>query len=472
MRALLLPLLLSAGLACAQSHDLPELGDASAATMSPAQERALGLGIMRQIRGSPGYLDDADITDYLGQLGYRLVAVSPDSRQEFSFFVLQDSAINAFALPGGFIGVHSALLLSAQSESELAAVLAHEVAHVTQRHIARMISAQQRQGLASLAAVAIAILAARSNSQAAAGAIAATQAQALSDRLAFTRDNEREADRVGVQILERSGFDAHAMPVFLDRLQRATRVLENGAPTYMRTHPITYERIADVQNRTFDLPFRQVPDSLDFHLVRARLRAMQKDPRQAVELFDELLAERKFSSEVATRFGLQESLLRVKNLGRAAEELARLKALGASHPMLASVEARTLAALGRRDEALQTYARATADFPARRGLIYEYSALLIDSGRAAQANALLDARMQTDPDDGRLYELQARAYGALGNAMMKHRSLAEAYLSAGFLPLAIDQLQLALKNGNGDFHDTSAVEARLRELRALAVKRQ
>jgi predicted Zn-dependent protease len=351
-------------------------------------------------------------------------------------------------------------------------VLAHEVAHVTQRHIARMISAQQRQGLASLAAVAIAILAARSNSQAAAGAIAATQAQALSERLAFTRDNEREADRVGVQILERAGFDAHAMPVFLDRLQRATRVLENGAPTYMRTHPVTYERIADVQNRTFDLPFRQVPDSLDFHMVRARLRSMQKDPRQAVQLFDELLAEGKFSSEVATRFGLQESLLRVKNLGRAAEELARLKALGASHPMLASVEARTLAALGRRGEALQTYARAAADFPARRGLIYEYAALLIDSGRAAQANALLDARMQTDPDDGRLYELQARAYGALGNTMMKHRSLAEAYLSAGSLSLAIDQLQLALKNGNGDFHDSSAVEARLRELRALSVKRQ
>jgi predicted Zn-dependent protease len=179
MRALLLPLLLSAGLACAQGHDLPELGDASAATLSPAQERSLGLGIMRQIRASPGYLDDADITDYLGQLGYRLVAVSPDSRQEFSFFVLQDSAINAFALPGGFIGVHSALLLSAQSESELAAVLAHEVAHVTQRHIARMISAQQRQGLASLAAVAIAILAARSNSQAAAGAIAASHAESL-----------------------------------------------------------------------------------------------------------------------------------------------------------------------------------------------------------------------------------------------------------------------------------------------------
>ena len=470
MRVLLTTVALAVSLTFAQANELPELGDASAATLSPAQERAIGYNVMRQIRASPAYLDDAEIKDYLDGLGYRLVAVSPDSRQDFSFFALLDNAVNAFALPGGFIGVHSALLLTSQSESELAAVLSHEIAHVTQRHIARLIAAQQRQGIASMAAIAVAILAARSNPQAAAGAIAAAQAQALSNQLAFTRDNEREADRVGVQILERSGFDPHAMPVFLERLQKATRVLESGAPVYLRTHPVTYERIADVQNRTYALPYRQVPDSLEFQLVRAKLRAMQKDSQQAVAFFDDLLADRKYANEAAARYGLVESLLRRKNVKRATEELRTLKALGAAHPMLVSLDARTQLAAGNRGAALAVYAKGLADYPTRRSLVYEYAALLIDAGRAADANVILENRMQKDPDDGRLYELQARAYGSLGNAMMKHRSLAEAYLSVGQLPMAIEQLQLALKNSDGDFYNVSSIEARLREIRALSVK--
>ncbi|MEI7967677.1 MAG: M48 family metalloprotease [Betaproteobacteria bacterium] len=469
IRVLIL-LVVASATSVAVAIDLPELGDTSSATISPAQERALGLDIMRQIRAAPAYLDDPEVKDYLDNLGYRLVAASPDSRLGFSFFALMDNSVNAFALPGGFIGVHSALLLTSRSESELAAVLAHEVAHVTQKHIARMISAQQKQGLASLAAMAIAILASRSNPQAAAGAIAATQAQALSDRLAFTRDNEREADRVGVGILERAGFDPHAMPVFLERLQKATRVLETGAPSYMRTHPITYERVADVQNRTFDLPFRQIPDSLDFHLVRARVRALQKDAREAVAFFDDLIADRKFSNEVAARYGLVESLLRAKNPERAAVEARRLKTFPDRHPILISQEARVLIAGRRPDQALQVYAKGLTEFPTRRSLVYEYAQLLVDSGRAMEANGVIERRMQADPDDGRLYEIQAKAYAALGNTMLKHRSLAEAYLAAGQLIMAMDQLQLALRNSNGNFYDVSSVEARLRELRAIPLR--
>lgn len=451
---------------------LPDLGDVSQATLSPAQERGIGFNIMRQIRQSPSYLDDPEVSDYLNNVGYRLVAVSPDARQDFLFFPLQDNSVNAFALPGGYIGVHSGLILTAQSESELAAVMAHEVAHVTQRHIARMVAAQQKQGMVSLAAVALAILAARSNPQAAVGAIAASQAQAISNQLAFSRDNERDADRVGVHILERSGFDTHAMPVFLDRLQRSTRSLETGAPSYMRTHPITYERIADVQGRIYDLPYRQVPDSLDFHLVRAKLRAMQKEPRDAVAYFDDLVAERKFANETAARYGLVVALLRARDHARAAKEIKALPQAVDSHPMLASLQGRVLAAAGKSHQAIDWYRKQIVNFPNQRALVYALAQALLDAKRPAEANTVIDARLQQDPDDGRLYEMQANAYSTLGQNMMKHRSLAESYVAQGNLQLAMEQLQLALKNNNGDFYEVSGIEARLKQLMSLTAKQQ
>ncbi|MBI1398111.1 MAG: M48 family metalloprotease [Betaproteobacteria bacterium] len=474
MRAILFlfSCLLAGVLTGAQADSLPELGDASQATLSPAQERALGFSIMRQIQSLPSYISDPEITDYLNRIGYRLVAVSPNARQPFRFFALMDSTVNAFALPGGFIGVHSGLVLTTQSESELAAVLSHEIAHVTQKHIARLIAAQQRQGIASMAAIALAILAARSNPQAAAGAIAATQAQALSDQLAFTRDNEREADRIGLEIMERANFDPHAMPEFLERLQKATSVMESSAPSYLRTHPITYERIADIQNRTFDLPYRQIPDSLEFQLVRAKLRAMQKDPRDAVAFYDDVLKEHKYTNEVVARYGLVEALRRAEMLDRLPGELAKLMKIAPAHPMIAGLEARCDVALGHREQALATYAKALADFPNTRALIYDYAGLLIDTGHAERANAVLDDRMRDDPDDGRLYEIQARAYASLGKTMLKHRSLAEAYVASGDIGQALEQLQLALRARDGTFYDVSSVEARMRQLRALTAARR
>jgi len=472
IRASLLCLLAALPLQAVPADTLPDLGDVSQATLSPAQERGIGFSIMRQIRQSPTFLDDPEVSDYLNQVGYRLVAVSPDTRQDFLFFPLQDNSVNAFALPGGYVGVHSGLILTAQSESELAAVMAHEVAHVTQRHIARMVAAQEKQGMISLAAVALAILAARSNPQAAAGAIAASQAQALSNQLAFSRDNERDADRVGVQILERAGFDTHAMPVFLDRLQRSTRSLETGAPTYMRTHPITYERIADVQGRIYDLPYRQVPDSLEFHLVRAKLRAMQKEPREAVAYFDELVSERKFANETAARYGLITALLRAREFARAAREIKLLPQAVDSHPMLALLQGRILAGSGKTQPAIDWYRKQLIAFPNQRALVYALAQTLLDAKRPADANAVIDARLQRDPDDGRLYEMQAIAYSALGQNMMKHRSLAESYVAQGNIRLAMEQLQLALKNNNGDFYEVSGIEARLSQLRTLTAKQQ
>ena len=202
---------------------LPELGDAAGAAIAPQVERRIGESIAREIRyRDPAYVDDAEITDYLDNLGRRLLAAVPGARHDFEFFAVRDASINAFALPGGFVGVHTGLLVAAESESEVASVLAHEIAHVTQRHIARLIGAQQQMQLPSMVALAAAILLGGSRPDLAAGAAAAVQGGAVQAQLSYTRDFEREADRVGFQTLAAARFDVRAMPAFAPRASATT----------------------------------------------------------------------------------------------------------------------------------------------------------------------------------------------------------------------------------------------------------
>ncbi|HZX30493.1 MAG TPA: M48 family metalloprotease, partial [Rhodocyclaceae bacterium] len=282
------------------ADELPELGDAASDDLSLATEKKIGQQIMHEIRWrDPSYLDDPDVESYLNQLGSRLASASSDPAIGFHFFPVNDLSINAFAMPGGFIGVHTGLILSAQTESELAGVLAHEVSHVTQRHIARQISKEKQLSIASMLGMAVALLAARSNSQVASAAIVSGQATAVSAQLAFSRDFEREADRSGFEILSKAGFDVRGMSNFFERLQRAGRLYETNAPVYMRTHPITGERMSDMQNREHQVAYRQVPDSVDFQLVRARLKAQQGTPAEALRDFQALVKDKKFASEAA-----------------------------------------------------------------------------------------------------------------------------------------------------------------------------
>src|SRR3989338_2181726 len=303
MKKLILLLLLCFS-SCAVSEGLPDLGDVSQTVLTPLQERQIGQQSMMQIRSSKQFLDDAEINDYLNRLGSRLVEKSTEPGLGFEFFSLNDYSINAFAMPGGFIGVNSGLLLTVQSESELAAVLSHEIAHVTQHHLARIIAGQQSDGLASMAALAIAILAARNNPQAAEAAIVSMQARTMQKQLDYTRTHEQEADRIGLDILQKSNFSIHAMPEFLNRLQRATQLLEGHAPSYLRTHPVTGERVADIENRVYKLPYRLIPDSLDFQLVRTKLIATQKTAPDAIAYFSDALGAQKHGNPVAQRYGL------------------------------------------------------------------------------------------------------------------------------------------------------------------------
>jgi predicted Zn-dependent protease len=446
---------------------LPDLGDVSQSELTPQTERRLGESIMREIRADRSYSDDAEITDYLNTLGYKLVAASADSRQEFNFFLIMDPQVNAFALPGGFIGINSGLILTAQSESELAGVVSHEVAHVTQRHMARMLAQQKQSTVMSLAALAVAVLAARANPQIAQAAIATAGASAVQSALNYTRDHEREADRVGFQVLEKAGFDAQAMALFFERMQRATRFYESNAPAYLRTHPLTYERIADMQSRAQYLPYRQVPDSLDFQLMRAKIKASQDNPQESLAFFEESLGERKYLSEAASRYGLVSALIRVKNYARAGRELQVLRRALPESAAVDALAARFFVASGDVNAALQTYRDALKGHPGYRALVYEYAEVLLANRQPDEALRLVESRLQYSVSDYRMYELQAKCYAALGRRLPQHRALAEAYYRMGNMRSAIEQLVLAQKSGDGDFYQQSSVDARLRELRVL-----
>ena len=450
----------------ALAQGLPDLGDPSQIAISANQERQLGEEIMREIRADKDYLDDPELVDYLNQLGYRLVG-GIGSRQDFEFFAIRDPSINAFALPGGFIGVHTGLILAAQSESEVASVLAHEIAHVTQKHLARMIEGQKTSQITSLVALAIAILAARSNSQISNAAMATAGALNVQSQLNFTRENEREADRVGLQVLEGSGFDTRGMASFFERLQRGTRLYETGAPAYLRTHPLTYERIADIQNRIQSTPYRQVTDSPEFLLLRAKLQADLGSPRDAVASMETNLRERKYASEMAQRYGLAAALLRAGDAAAAAKQIAPLRKQFPPHPIIETLGGQVLFANDQQKAALELYRQAIRSFPQHRALVYGYADALMSTGQDQDALAFLSSYLQTQRADPRLYDLQARAYAGLGRRLPQHRAQAEAFVLRGNLVAAIDQLQRAVKSGDGDFYELSAAEARLRELRAI-----
>jgi predicted Zn-dependent protease len=447
----------------ALAEGLPDLGDTAQLSLTPQMERRVGEEIMRDIRlHDPAFDDDPEATAYLNVLGNRLVSNSQDARQDFEFFLVKDPTLNAFALPGGYIGVHTGTIISAQSESELAAVLAHEIAHVTQHHVARMASKEGQLSMAMLGAMALAIIA--RNSQLGSAAAVIGQASAITAQIGFTREFEREADRVGFLTLEKSGFDVRAMPEFFVRLQKAGRLYENNAPAYLRTHPVTTERIADAQNRIQGLAYKQVPDSLDFQLVRAKLRAEQGTPRDTLAQLEGDLRDKKFSNEIAARYGLAEALLRAMEPARAEAELAPLMK-STDHPMFAGLLARIKQARGDNKGAAEVLKQALARYPNDRALNYAYIDALQQLGQNSEAASLLEAQLKNYPHDARLYALQAKGYASLGKRLLQHKAQAEVYVLQGSLPSAIEQLQLAQKSGEGDFYQLSSVEARLRELR-------
>jgi predicted Zn-dependent protease len=450
------------------AEGLPDLGEAAQADLSPQLEKRVGESVMRDIRlRDPSYLDDAEISDYLNRLGRRLTSETEGGRGEFEFFVLKDATLNAFAMPGGYIGVHTGLILAAQSESELASVLAHEISHVTQRHLARMVSKQGQAQLAAMLSMAVAILAARNSPDVAMGAAMAGQAASLQNQLNYSRDFEREADRTGLQLLEKGGYDIRGMASFFERLQKFGRLYENGAPGYLRTHPLTTERIADMENRIQLRPQHQAADSLGFLFVRAKLRASEGSPHDAITDFETLVKEQRTSSAEAARYGLARAYLRGKNVAGAERQLGELRRLKVDSPMLETLAAELRIAHNDAAGAVKIFQAAIVRYPQDRAIAYGLVEALLAEHRLDEALQVTSADVLSYTTDPHMRGLQAKSYAALGRKLQQHRAQAEVYALQGQLLAAIEQLQLAQKSADGDFFEYSQVDARLREMKAL-----
>jgi predicted Zn-dependent protease len=444
---------------------LPDIGDPSGALLSQVDEQALGEAFMREMRARLDIVDDPEIVDYIQSLGYRLGSRSEMPGVRFHFFVIASPVINAFAAPGGFIGINAGLIEATTSESELAAVIAHEIAHVTQRHLARSIELADNMTLPALAGIIAAIaLGIAGGGQAGAAAAAAVTAGQAQMQLNFSRSNEQEADRLGMQILYGSGFDPQAMATFFERLQQSQRYFAKP-PEFLSTHPVTGSRIADARNRAEHFPYRQYVDSLAYQLARAKLRVVaNRDPRRAVEYFAQAKKQEQPRVRIVTRYGYALALLKAGSAKEARAELRKLSPADVeAHIPLQILAARAELSLGNMEKALRIYREATRLYPNDRALTHGYAEALLRAGQPDKVLELVDRYRRQYALDAVLYKALAEAQAQLGNDVEANVALAEHYYIRGQLDAAIEQMRLAQKMPGNDYYRRARVTARLSE---------
>ena len=450
-----------------QSLDLPDFGSSADTAMTSAQERRLGRAFMQNVRKSLPVNDDPLLNDYISSLGNELVASSGTGAGTYTFFLIDQPVINAFAGPAGYVGVYAGLVLATHSEGELAAVMAHEIAHVTQRHLMRAVENQSQYALPTLALlVAAAILGAQVSGDVAAAAIAGVQAASLQQQINFTRDNEKEADRVGIVTLSKAGHDPFAMAGFFERLAKESRTQENNAPEFLRTHPVNTNRIADAVGRAEPYGHRQRPDSLRFHLTRADLRQRSfRRPDQAVESFRKTLKEGRYANETAEHYGLALALERSGNLTEATAETKALRAKLPQQAEMVVLDARLQRRRGDMDGALANLREALGLSPTSVPLNMAYADTLMAAGRPADALRALRLVSTERPNDPELYKLMSDAAGKSGEKGETHLYRANYLYLTGDLEPAIKQLENGLRTPGISYQAASRLQVRLEELK-------
>ena len=467
---------------------LPDMGDPGGGALSPLDERKIGEQIMREIRRDPEFSNDWPIYDYLNNMERRLMQAAKrlqlgganaqgSAAYDYEVFAIKDPSINAFALPGGFIGFHTGLLTAAETDSEVASVMGHEIGHVLQRHIARSLEKQGTNSVIALASIVLGALAAASNPSAAVGLITGGQALAIQNQLAYSRDAERESDRIGFQILQASGYDVNGAPAFFQRLQKFYGIMDSGVPAYVRTHPLTIDRIADMQDRARTVQQNRVPSSLEFYLIKARARVEQSGSSSGLfdlrNIFESNSKQAAPEKQMEGFYGLALVAQKQGRFEQAEDFLQKARAVAQNVLAPGSpVQRQSLSfdytaselalARGKAEDALQFAQNAAKADP------YSFSAVVarvradLKLGRTNDAITLLRTKTKAQPNETIWWELLASAYDQDKKIGLRHYALAEKFATEGAWPSAIEQLRIARTAVGTDFYLGSVIDARLR----------
>ena len=452
----------------------PSLGPASAADLTPALERRLGEAIMVDGRHDPDFISDPDISQYLNAMGRRLAANAPGGAPDIEVFGVRDPVLNAFAMPGGFIGVNTGLIVGTAAESELAGVLAHEISHVTQRHIARGLTQQTKSAHLLLATLAAAFIPGAGNL--AAGAAAFGQAAVMEQQLGFSRDAEQEADRMGFEILRKADYDPNGMAHMFAQLSKAANLNEGaGGGVYVSTHPLSIQRMTDMQNRVRQLAPATYRESDEYWFVRAKSRVIQAtDPKELRLAVEQMQAETRTtdtSAIAAVRrsaawYGISCAALARKELKEASRALQQAETGAQASPYL-DVQRIDIALAG------QDYAKALSDsqaaikrWPGRRALVIREAQALQLAGKDKAAIAFLQEQtkrwMGSEPA---LFEMLAKSQERVGEEVVARQTMATYYSMMGMYPAALTQLTQA-RTMTQDFYVQSELDVEIRTLRA------
>jgi predicted Zn-dependent protease len=460
----------------ADTEDLPDIGSPADAILSRQLEAQIGRQVYYSLLQTGTVITDPEIQEYIQDLGMRLAAYAGIDGQRFQFFVVDSPVINAFALPGGYVGMHTGLILATANESELAGVVAHEISHVTQRHIARAVFASKQESTLSLATMLGAILvgvATGADPALIQGAVGAAQGMSAEKQIGFTRSNEYEADRVGLDLLADAGFDPFGMPNFFETMGRSTATLsQNKAPEFLLTHPVSKDRMAETRARARNYTTGDVIDSNGYSIARARIKLLTSSrPETALEYF---IAESATPGKVGSlevEYGVALAQTELGASKDAAKRMQRLLKNNEEIIPLHSAMGVIQAEMGERDEAFATFENAMGLFPRNVPLTVRYAETLMRYGEANEAHdVLLDLLNHVPPtlEQVRLIALAANAAGDVADA---HYYMAEYHAMGGNLRLAIDQLQLALASPRLDNVQKARFTARLEQFYGYLPKR-
>jgi beta-barrel assembly-enhancing protease len=464
-------LLLSGGLRAAPDFDLPDLGDTTSGIISPRQEFELGRAWLGMFRSQVRTLDDPELQVYLENLLTDLAEHSELNDRRLELVLINNPTLNAFAVPGGVVGVHTGLFRYTESEDQLASVLSHELAHLSQRHFARSLERRKTSTIGTMAGMlAGVLLAATVGGDAGLAAMTMSQAAAIESSLRYSRQNEQEADRIGIQTLFESGRDPAAVGDMFERMLASTRFTGRRPPEFLLTHPLTERRVADTRNRINNYPTRQYPVRPDYEYMRVRAMLwLDGSPNRAAKRFRNEL-EGFTNSRTASAYGLALALSRQ---GEDAEALETLRPLLKKEPKnfrlrLAEVELETNR--GNFNKALDLIS-ALEPLHGSNYAVRRYKAEIHQKkNEYQQSEAVLEALSRDRPSDPKVWFHLAEVSGLAGDISGVHRARAEYFILIGAYDDARDQLLYAQRLAKQDYRLNAIIEARLAELETL-VKR-